>query len=409
MFARNRFFLLVLFVLISIRSFSYSVLTHEAIIDAAWEETIMPALLVKYPEGNNSEALKNAKAFAYGGAIVPDMGYYPFGNKLFTNLIHYVRGGDFVNALLSEATDMNELAFAYGALAHYTSDNYGHPIGVNPSVPLIYPKIKKRFGDYVTYEQNPIAHKRVEFSFDVIQVSRGKYAPTAYHDFVGFQIAEDQMKKAFRKTYCLEINDLFSDFSFAVTVFRWSVMTGFPILTKAAWKSHGKSIKKSNRASEKRKFVYNFHEKSHRKLWKRHLKKTSVMTKVLAGVIVILPKVGPLKVLKFKIPTPEAEYLFSQSFEASLFHLNRIIKFSPNEPVLSNKDYDTGVDSHPGEYCRADGTYLDLIKKLRKKKYSTLNKELQEHILDYYSKNEGPLSASIGPILKEIKTVEVLK
>jgi len=409
MFARNKFFSFLLLCLISIRSFSYSVLTHEAIVDAAWETSIMPALLAKYPSGNNPEALRNAKAFAYGGAIMPDMGYFPFGNKKFTDLTHYVRGGDFVNALLTQATNMNELAFAYGAMAHYASDNYGHPIGVNPSVSLLYKKMKRKYGDQVTYGENPISHRRVEFAFDVIQVSRGKYAPTAYHDFIGFEVAEEQLRRAFLQTYCLSIDDLFSDFGTSLSIFRWTVTTGFPILTKAAWKSQKGKVDKSNRAAEKKKTVYNFHEKTHGKLWGKHDEKPGFMISIMASVITILPKVGPLKVLKFKVPTPQAERLFEQSFEASLFHLDKIIKSSDTNFVLVNKDFDTGVDSHPGEYCLADRTYLVLIRKLRKKKYEGLNEGLKNHLLSYFSQSENSLSAQLEPVLKEIKTAEVLK
>jgi hypothetical protein len=336
------------------------------------------------------------------------MGYFPFGNKMFTDLIHYVRGGDFVYALLDEATNMNELAFAYGAIAHYTSDNYGHPIGVNPSVPLLYKKMKRKFGDYVTYGQNSISHRRVEFAFDIIQVSRAKYAPKAYHDFIGFEVAEDQMRRAFRKTYCLSLDDLFSNFRTSLGIFRWTVITGFPILTKAAWKSQKGHVDKANRAAEKKKTVYNFHEKSHRKLWGKHDKKPGLLISMMASVIIILPKLGPLKVLKFKIPTPESEKLFGQSFESSLVHLDKTIKSPDIALILVNKDFDTGVDSHPGEYCLADGTYFDLIKKLRKKKYKNLNEGLKNHLLSYFSKSDS-LSSQLAPVLNEIKLVEVSK
>jgi hypothetical protein len=405
MFSLNRFFLLILFCLTSIRSFSYSVLTHEAIVDAVWEETIVPALLAKYPEENNQEALKKAKAYAYGGAIMPDMGYFPFGNKMFTDLIHYVRGGDFVTALLDEAGNMNELAFAYGALAHYTSDNYGHPIGVNPSVPMLYPKLKKRHGDTVTYEQNPISHKRVEFAFDVIQLSRGKHAPTAYHNFIGFEVAEEHLKRAFLKTYCISIDELFSNFASSLNIFRWSVTTGFPILTKAAWKAQKGKVEKANRAIEKKKLMQQFDSRNYRHEWKKHYKKPGIMITLLAGVITVLPKVGPLRVLKFQTPNNATEQNFVQSFEISLFHLNRIVKSSEMQNALENKDYDTGKHSHHGEYCLADGTYLNLINKLRKKKYEGMNEPLRQNILSYFGKPENSLSRSMQPILEEIRAV----
>ena len=92
------------------------------------------------------EELEKAHAFTYGGCIIQDMGYYPFGSHLFSDLTHYVRSGDFIQALLRESQDLDEYAFALGALAHYAADNNGHRIAINPGVPLLYPKLEREFG-----------------------------------------------------------------------------------------------------------------------------------------------------------------------------------------------------------------------------------------------------------------------
>src|SRR5580692_12093519 len=137
----------------------YSVLTHEAIIDATWKDSIEPLLLSRFPNATPDELLQ-AHAYAYGGAIIQDMGYYPFGSRFFSDLVHYVRSGDFVVALLRDSQDVNEYAFALGALGHYAADNLGHPLGVNRSVPMLYPKLERKFGHDITYEDNPAAHLR---------------------------------------------------------------------------------------------------------------------------------------------------------------------------------------------------------------------------------------------------------
>ena len=161
----------------------YSVLTHEAIIDAAWKDSIVPVLLKRFPNAT-PEQLLQAHAYAYGGAIIQDMGYYPFGNAFFSDLTHYVRSGDFVLALIEESRDLNEYAFALGALAHYAADASGHPIATNRAVPMMYPKLARKYGPVVTYEDQPSAHAKVEFGYDVDQVAEGSYAPKAYHDFI---------------------------------------------------------------------------------------------------------------------------------------------------------------------------------------------------------------------------------
>ena len=164
-------------------------LSHEAVIDAAWDGSIKPLLLARFP-GATPEELRKAHAYAYGGCIIQDMGYYPFGKKFFSDLVHYVRSGDFVEALIRESQDIDEYAFALGALAHYAADNNGHPIAVNLAVAIMYPKLRAKYGNDITYAENPAAHLKTEFGFDVVQVANGHYAPEAYHDFIGFEVAK---------------------------------------------------------------------------------------------------------------------------------------------------------------------------------------------------------------------------
>src|ERR1700720_417088 len=189
---------------------AYSVLAHEAIIDSAWDTNIRPLLLKRFPNAT-PEQLKEAHGYAYGGAIIQDMGYYPHGSKLFSDLTHYVRSGDFVLALLRDSKDLDGYAFALGALSHYSSDNAGHSIGVNLAVPILYPKLQKKYGNTVTYEQDPLAHVKTEFGFDVLEVAQGRYAPDSYHDFIGFGVSVPLLEQAFEETYGLSLKEVLSD------------------------------------------------------------------------------------------------------------------------------------------------------------------------------------------------------
>src|ERR1700689_963808 len=96
---------------------AYAVLAHEAIIDSAWDASIRPLLLKRFPNAT-PEQLKEAHGYAYGGDNIQGPGYYPHGNLFFSDLTHYVRTGDFVLALLRDAQDLDGYAFALGALAH---------------------------------------------------------------------------------------------------------------------------------------------------------------------------------------------------------------------------------------------------------------------------------------------------
>src|SRR5216683_2457419 len=183
---------------------AYAVLSHEAIIDAAWETHVKPLLLTKFPQATE-EDLSKAQAYAYGGAIIQDMGYYPYGNPFFSDLTHYIRGGDFIQALLRDAKDVNEYAFAIGALAHYAADKDGHRLGINRAVPVLYPGLRKKFGDTVSFEDSPLAHVKTEFGFDVLEIARERFAPDSYHDFIGFAVPLSFLDHAFRETYVLEL------------------------------------------------------------------------------------------------------------------------------------------------------------------------------------------------------------
>jgi hypothetical protein len=333
--------------------------------------------------------LKEAHAYAYGGAVAPDMGYYPLGSKLFTNLVHYVRTGDFITALFSEATNANEYAFALGALCHYYADVYGHSLGVNVSVPIAYSKDKSKFGNVVTYEQDETAHKRVEFSFDVSETAKGNYASQAYHDFIGFKVADSVLDRAFYKIYSLHLNDVFSNFSRAVGTFRWSVKNFFPALTKAAWATKQSAIKKHDPTMTAKRFRYKMKSLNYNKEFGKDRDRPGIFSFLFAGLIKILPKIGPLAPLKFKAPSPAVEKLFVQSFDSVQLHYSLALKTLHSQMiVLKDKDFDTGMDTRPGEYQLTDDTYCELLLKLSDKN-KTINPSLKKNITAFFKNREA--------------------
>lgn len=382
---------------------AYSVLTHQALIDVNWDKVLLPLLKEKFP-GSSSEALKEAHAYVYGGAVVPDMGYYPFGSKLFTNLIHYVRSGDFVTAILNDAQNLNEYAFALGVLCHYYADVYGHRIGINVSVPEIYPKLKRKFGDTVTFDEHHISHLRTEFSFDVLQTAQGNYASTAYHDFIGFKVADTLLQKAFAETYGLDANALFGNFSKAVGRFRFTIMNLFPFLTKAAWAAKKNDIQKMHATATSRNFIYRMHQKNNRYKFGRD-ERPGFFARAFALFIYIIPKVGALKVLKFKDPGPVAEKNFIASFDTVAMHYaENVIALHKHTIPLYNVDFDTGMRTSEGEYSLADKTYCDLLLQLKKKNFETVNPALKKNIISFYA---GPQQAD--PSGKRSKGMEALE
>ena len=375
-----------LFFILPFNASSLGVLTHEAIIDATWEKSIVPLLKEKYPSSTAKE-IKEAHSYAYGGAVAPDMGYYPFGSPLFTNLVHYVRSGEMIEALLKDAENINQYAFAIGFLSHYQADHYGHPLATNRSVTLVYPKLKKKYGKTITYAENKISHMRMEFGFDVLEVAKGNYATDTYHGYIGFKVDTAVLAKAFFETYGLDINDVFKHrLSLSVETFRWIASNVFPLITKSAWVQKKDDILKQNTSATAKTFRYRMHQKEYNKEFGKGYKRPGFFPSMLSFFIRVLPKVGPLRPLKFKPPTPQAEKYFTQSFDSIMFHYAANLKQLQSPTInLKDIDFDTGRPTAECEYSLADETYQTWLLKIKKDDFKNVSTSLKQNILGFYN------------------------
>jgi Zinc dependent phospholipase C len=367
----------------------YSVLTHEEIIDLLWKDQIVPLLLEKYP-GASPDELRAAHAYAYGGCLIQDMGYYPFGNRLFSDLVHYVRSGDFVTALLDEAADINEYAFALGALSHYASDITGHPF-VNVAVAQNFPKLKTKYGAAVTFEQNPKAHIQTEFGFDVVQVAKQRYTPDAYHDFIGFQVSKPVLERAFLKTYGIKLEDVFSNIDLSIASFRRSISSVIPQMTRVALLTKKDEMVKEDPSFAKKKFLYNLKRAEYEKEWGKGYQKPGLGARILAVMFKLIPKVGPFKAVGFKMPSSETETLYLKSINNTVDQYRIYLQdLKAGKLTLENKDFDTGKQTKEGEYRLTDEAYGKVLDKLANAKFSGASPELQQNILAFYQDLNAP-------------------
>jgi hypothetical protein len=366
---------------------AYSVLTHEAIIDSAWDTNIQKLLLKRFPHSTPDD-LRKAHAFAYGGAIIQDLGYYPHGNKLFSDLTHYVRSGDFIQALLRDAQNLNEYAFAVGSVAHYASDNSGHRLATNRAVPILYPKLGKKFGPVVTYADDPNSHLKTEFGFDVLEVAKGRYASQAYHDFIGFSVAQELLDRAFLETYGITVKSLIKDEEEAISSYRHSVSSLIPEATRIAWELKKDDIQKDAPGLTRNKFLYNLKRSSYEQEFGKNYQKPTFKEKFLAWLTRILPKIGPLKALAFRTPTPQTEKLLEESFNKTLdSYRGYLTELSEGEHiVLPNDNFDVGATTTRGEYTLADAAYAHLLEKLAETQFAQITPETREDILNFYAK-----------------------
>jgi hypothetical protein len=372
-------------------------LTHEAIVDAAWDVSIRPLLLQRFPNATPEE-LKTAHGYAYGGAIIQDLGYYPHGSHFFSDLTHYCRTGDFILALLRDSEDLNGYAFAIGALSHYAADNAGHRIGINPSVPILYPKLRDKYGNVVTYEEDPLAHIKTEFGFDVLEVARQRYAPDSYRDFIGFQVDLPLLEKAFHETYGLELKSVLSDENKVVGSYRHDVSQLIPKATRIAWTLKKDQIQKDEPSMTKRKFLYNISRASYEKNWGRNYQKPTTYERFLAFLYKLLPKFGPLRVLQLRTPTPQTEHMFEASFNAALDRYKALLaQTRRSTPELPDVNLDTGSTTSPGVYFMNDNVRAMLLEKLAEQNFAGVTPGLRADLLHFYSDPNAPYATKRKP------------
>ena len=390
--------LILLFLLCSPILFAYSVLSHEEIVDLVWIDHFKPLLLARYP-GLTQEQLDEAHAYAYGGAVMQDLGYYPFGSTTFSNLLHYVRTGDFVGELIAQSQDANEYAFALGALSHYISDIAGHPY-INESVALEFPKLRAKYGDSVRYAQGKTAHLRTEFGFDTVQVAKHRYAPAQYHNFIGFKVSKPLIERVFPIVYGLELKDVLPREDLAIGTFRWSVSQFIPELTRVAVRSHKhKQAQIQEKAdAEQRLFVYRLSRAAYEKEWGTGYQRAGVGARILAWVIRIMPKIGPFKKLALKMPSTETEEFYIKSINDTVEHYQKLLaEARTGRLLLANYDLDSGEPTRAAEYSLADDTYAKLLTKLSRSDFAQASPELRQNILEYYSDLSVPIDTKKDP------------
>jgi len=371
-------------------SFAYSVLTHEQIVDLLWTDELRPLLLKRFP-ALTEDQLKEAHGYAYGGAVIQDLGYYPFGSVEFSNLVHYVRSGDFVRELILQSQDANEYAFALGALAHYASDIAGHP-AVNQAVSIQYPKLRAKYGNSVRYAQDHTAHLKTEFGFDMVQVAKNRYASQQYHDFIGFQVSKPLLERTFPIVYGVELKEVLTHEDLAVGSYRFAISRMIPEMTKIALRTHKKDMMKETPNFAKRKFLYRLSRSDYEKEWGKDYKKDGFKTRLFAILLRYMPKIGPFKALAFNNPTPQTEDLYFKSINTTVDQYRIYLQqVGAGSLELANCDFDTGKETQAAEYSLTDETYAKLLGQLAGRKFDLTSPALRDNILNFYSDLSLPL------------------
>lgn len=378
------------------RSFAYSVLTHEEIVDLEWTSELQPLLLQRF-SGLTQDQLREAHSYAYGGSVIQDLGYYPFGNKEFSDLAHYVRSGDFVLELIYQSQNADEYAFALGALSHYAADVYGHP-AVNEAVAIHYPKLRAKYGMSVRFAQDESAHLKTEFGFDTLQVAKNRYASEKYHDFIGFHVAQPLLERAFAIVYGMPLKDVLPHQELAIGSYRYSVSRLIPQMTKVALQMHKKDLMRETPNFAKKKFLYRLSRSDYEREWGKTYSKPGFGTRLLSALLRFLPKVGPFKGLGFNNPTPQTENLYIQSINTTVDRYSALLEeVRTGTLVLPNFNLDDGTRTMAAEYTLADETYARLLITLASQKFDGTSPQLRNNILAFYSDPSLPIETKDDP------------
>jgi hypothetical protein len=369
--------------------FAYSVLTHMQIVDLVWTDAILPLLLKHNPDLSENQ-ITEAHAHAYGGSVIQDLGYYPFGSAEFSDLAHYVRSGDFVRELLLQSQDANEYAFALGALSHYASDIAGHP-AVNLSVAIEYPMLAAKFGKSVRYAQDKTAHLKTEFGFDMVQVAKNRYASEHYHDFIGFKVSKSLLERVFPVVYGVELKDVLPRVDLTIGSYRFAISRLIPEMTQVALQTHKKDLMREIPSFAKQRFLYRLSRSDYEREWGKDYRKPGIGSRIMATLLRYLPKRGPFKAMAFKSPTAATEELYFKSINTTVDQYRIFLtEVGTDSVVLPNCDLDDGNRTKAAEYSLADEAYARLLARQSKRKFDLTTTDLRANILGFYSNLSAP-------------------
>ena len=374
---------------------AYSVLTHEQLIDLTWNASIRPLLQSRYP-GLSAADLRIAHSYAYGGCAIQDLGYYPFGKPLFSDLTHYVRTGDFIESLLRQARNADEFAFALGALSHYVGDTVGHQEAINPATSLDFPKLARKFGPSITYDENPRAHVRTEFGLDIDQLSKHRLAPGAYLRFIGLNVSRELLERAFFDTYSLHLRQALGTRRPTFRSYWWSVRSFLPRIAYAETVLHRDQFRPDIPDASLTAYEKHLADADFQTVWNQYRRKPGFKTYFVATLLRIVPKIGPLSDAKICVPTDRTEQLYIASVNRALDQYNALLKRlrdnGTDYALVANRNLDTGRRSSPGEYPLTDRTYAQLLGKLSQHEDRPIPAGLRAEILEYYSDPASPIT-----------------
>jgi hypothetical protein len=390
---------------------AFSVLAHQAIVDQAWDGTLVPAVRKRFPTATQQE-LEDAHGYARGGSHLPDLGYFPLGSHLFTDLLHYVRTGDFYERAVKEAGTPQEYAFALGMLAHYEADTIGHPEGTNRAVPIIYPKLAEKYGASATYADSPSAHLETEFRFDILQVAHRHEVPKLFEHSVEFKVPRDFLERVFQETYGFKLDDLFENYDVAVNTYRWGFRTLIDEATGIAWELYREDIESLEPGTKRGDFISEMSRTDFVKQFGSAFLEPGYFARFVGFLGNLVPNIGPLKNLPYKpLPDNVKQSFFHAYRDASNQYVKEISVVQGGRILLPNLILDTGEPDRAGGYVPADKAYAELLDHHAQDHFAQMPKDLAADMLAHFRDRNAAVSfeddqSKRAKILEEINELQ---
>ena len=370
---------------------AFSVLAHQALVDQTWKSQLVPLIRQRFPQASDQD-LDDARAYARAGSHIQDLGYFPLGNRDFSDLLHYVRTGDFVSRLLSEASTPQQYAFALGVMAHYEGDSIGHPLATNLAVPILHPDLKEKYGDTVTYAQSPSAHLQTEFRFDILQVAHRHDIPDLFDHSIEFKVPRESLERAVKETYGLGLDDLFANYDVAVTTYRWGFRTLINEATGIAWQLYREDIDSLEPGVVEKKFVHVIPRGDFEQEFGKAFLEPGYFVRFIGWMGSLVPSVGPLAQLPYKpLPKPVKILFFGAYGKASQAYQKDLSKIPTQKLELPNLNLDTGIPDKPGGYPPADEAWASLLRIHAKDHFARMPKDLADDMAKHFADRDTAL------------------
>jgi Zinc dependent phospholipase C len=380
-------------------------------VDQAWDGTLVPAVRKRFPTVTRQD-LEDAHGYARGGSHLPDLGYFPLGSHLFTDLLHYVRTGDFYERAVKEAGTPQEYAFALGMLAHYEADTIGHPEGTNRAVPIIYPKLAEKYGASATYADSPSAHLQTEFRFDILQVAHRHEVPKLFEHSVEFKVPRDFLERVFQETYGFKLDDLFENYEVAVNTYRWGFRTLIDEATGIAWELYRYDIESLEPGIKRGDFIDEMSRTDFVKQFGSAFLEPGYFARFVGFLGNLVPNIGPLSNLPYKpLPDNVKQIYFHAYRDASNQYVKEISVVQGGRILLPNLILDTGEPDRAGKYAPADKAYAELLDHHAQDHFARMPKDLAEDMLAHFRDRNAAVSfeddrTKRARILNEVSELE---